>query len=56
MVSHGVSLFDLSQTLALGGGLLAPYSLPGPLVIKRLMQIAAMVPGQGGWFQSVCFP
>ena len=25
-------------------------------LIKQLMQIVTMVPGQGGWFQSVCFP
>ena len=29
-----VSPFDLSQTLPVGGGLLVPFSLPGPLVIK----------------------
>ena len=49
-----VSPFDLSRTLLLGGGLLVPCSLPGPLVVKHLMQMVTMVPGQGGWFQSVC--
>ena len=48
--------FDLSRTLQVGGGLLVTCSLPGPLVIKQLMQMFAMVPGQGGRFQSVCFP
>ena len=48
--------FDLSRTLLVGGGLLLPCSLRGPTVIKQLMQMVSMVPGQGGWFQSVCFP
>ena len=51
----GVS-FDLSRTLPFGGGLLVPCSLPGPPVIKQRMQMVTMVPGQGGRFQSVCFP
>ena len=49
-------LFDLSRTLPFGGGLLVPYSLSGPPVIKHLMQMVTMVPGQGGRFQSGCFP
>ena len=53
---HGVSLFNLSRTLPVGGGLLVPYSLSGSPAIKQLMQIVTMVPGQGGGFQSVCFP
>ena len=53
---HAVSPFDLSQTLPVGGGLLVPYSLSGSPVIKQLMQMVTMVPGQGGQFQSVCFP
>ena len=56
MVGHVVSPFDLSPTLAGGGGLLVPCSLPGPAVLKQLMQMFTMVPGQGGWFQLVCFP
>ena len=28
------SPFDLSQIILVGGGLLVPYSLPGPSVIK----------------------
>ena len=51
-----VSPFDLSRTFPVGGGLLVPYSLSGSLVIKQLMQMDTMVPGQGGQFQSVCFP
>ena len=53
---HVVSPFDLSPTLPAGGGLLVPYSLSGSPVIKQLMQMVTMVPGQGGRFQSVCFP
>ena len=56
VVGHVVSPFDLSRTLAVGGGLLVPCSLPGPLVIKELLQMVTMVPGQGGGFWSVCFP
>ena len=55
VVGQVVSPFDLSRTLLVGGGLLAPCSLPGPPVMKQLMQIFIMVPGQGGRFQSVCF-
>ena len=51
-----VSPFDLSQTIPVGGGLLVSCSLPGPPVIKQLMQMVTVVPGQGGQFQSVCFP
>ena len=53
---HAVSPFDPSQTLPVGGGLLVPYSLSGSPVIKQLMQRVTLVPGQGGQFQSVCFP
>ena len=53
--TRGVT-FDLSQTLPVGGGLLVPCSLPGPHFVKQLMQMVTTVPGQGGWFQSVCFP
>ena len=53
---HAVSPFNLSRTLPVGGGLLVPYSLSGSPVIKQLMQMVTMVPGQGGQFQSVCFP
>ena len=53
MVGHVVLPFDLSRTLLVGGGLLVPCSLPGPPVLKQLMQMVTMVPGQGGRFQSV---
>ena len=53
---RAVSPLDLSRTLLVGGGLLVLYSLSGSPVIKQLMQMGTMVPGQGGWFQSVCFP
>ena len=56
VVGHVVSPFDLSRTLLVGGGLLVPCSVPEPPVIKQLMQMVTMVPGQGGWFQSVYFP
>ena len=51
-----VSPFDLSRTLPVGDGLLIPCSLSGSPVIKQLIQMVTMVPGQGGRFQSVCFP
>ena len=56
VVRHVVSPFDLSQTLPVGGGLLVPCSLPGPPVLKQLMPMATVVPGQGERFQSVCLP
>ena len=37
-------------------GLLVSYSLSESPVTKQLMQMVTMVPGQGGRFQSVCFP
>ena len=55
MVGLVVSPFDLSRTLPVGGGLLVPCSLPGPLVIKQVMQMVTMEPDQGGQFQSVSF-
>ena len=53
---QAVSPLDLSPTLPAGGGLLVLYSLSGSPVIKQLMQMVTMVPGQGGRLQSVCFP
>ena len=47
MDGHAVSPFDLSRTLPVGGGLLVLHSLSGPPVIKQLMQMVTMVPGQG---------
>ena len=43
-----MSPFDLSRTLLAGGGLLVPYSLPGPHVVKQLMPMVTGEPGQGG--------
>ena len=40
--------FDLFRTLPVGGGLLVPYFLSGSPVIKQLMQMVTMMPGQGG--------
>ena len=54
VVGQVVSLFDISQTLPVGGGLLTLCSLPGPPAVKQLRQMVTMVPGQGGQFQSVC--
>ena len=51
-----VSPFDLSWTLPVGDGLLVLCSLPGPPVVKQLMQTVTMMAGQGRRFQSVCFP
>ena len=50
VVGHVVSPFDLSRTLQVGGGLLVPCSLPGPPVIKQLMQMVTMVADQAGQF------
>ena len=44
--------FDLSRTLPAGGGLLVLCSLLGPPVIKQLMQMVTMMPGQGGRFPN----
>ena len=46
VVGHVMSLL----TFPFGGGLLFLCSLPGPPVIKQLMQMVTMVPGQGGRF------
>ena len=43
----GVS-FKPFPNSSVGGGLLVPYSLSGSPVIKQLMQMVTMVPGQGG--------
>ena len=50
MVGHVVSPFDFSRILAVGGVLLVLCSLPEPPIIKQLMQMVTMVPGQGGRF------
>ena len=45
---QAVSPFDLSRAFLVDGGLLVLYSLSGSAVIKQLMQMVTMVPGQGG--------
>ena len=52
VVGHVVSPFDLP----VGGDLLVVCSLPGPPVLKQLMQMVTMVSGQGEAFQPVHFP
>ena len=56
VVGHVVSPFGLSWTLPFSGGLLLPCSLPGPPVIKQLMQMVTMVPSQGGRFSPCTSP
>ena len=48
-------MWCLLLTFLVGGGLLVLCSLPGPPVVKQLVQMVTMVTGQGGRFQSVCF-
>ena len=55
VVGHVASPFDLSQIFPVGNSILVPYSLPGPPMVKLLMQIIIMLSGQDGWFQLV-FP
>ena len=50
VVGRVLSPFDLSRTLLVGGGLLVPCALPGPPVLKQLIRMVSMVPGQGGQF------
>ena len=52
MVRHVVSPLDLSWTLPCGGGLLVLCSLPGPPVIKQLMQTVTYG-AWPGWAVSV---
>ena len=56
VVGHVVSPFDLSWTLPVGGGSSVPCSLPGPPVIRQLMQMVTMVAGQGGDFSQCASP
>ena len=41
VVGHAVFHFYFSQILPVGGGLFVPCSLPGPPVIKQLMQMVS---------------
>ena len=52
VVGHVVSPFDLP----VGGGLLVPCSLPGPPVVKQLMQMVTMLPGRGGGLSQCASP
>ena len=56
VVGHVLSPFDLSRTLPVGGGLLVSCSLPGPPVVKQLMQMVTMVPGGAGGFSQCASP
>ena len=47
---RGVSFLPFLNP-SVGGGLLVPCSLPGPPVLKQLMQMVTMVPGQRGFNQ-----
>ena len=51
-----VSPFNLSRALPVGGGLFVPRSLPGPPVVKHLVQMVTVVPGQGGRFSQRASP
>ena len=52
VVGHVVSPLDLP----VGGGLLVPCSLPGPPVVKQLMQMVTMVPARVGGFSPCASP
>ena len=56
MVGQVVSPFDLCGTLLVGGGLLVPCSLPGPPVVKQLMQMVTMVLARVGGFNQCASP
>lgn len=47
---------DFSQIIPFGGNSLVSCSLPGFPAIRELSPVVSILPGQGGWFQSVCFP
>ena len=49
VVGHTVCPFHLSRTLPVGGGFLVRCFLPGPPVVRQLIQVVTRVPGQGGW-------
>ena len=56
MVGHVVSYFDLPRTLLVGGGFLVLCSLPGPPVVKQLMNMVTMVPARVGGFSECASP
>ena len=47
------SPFDLSWILVVAGGLSVLCSLPGPPVVKQLIQMVTVMSGQGRGFRSV---
>ena len=51
-----VSPFDLSRTLLVGSGLLVPYALPGPPVVKQLMQMVSRGLARVGGFSQCASP
>ena len=53
---HTVSPFDLSRTLPVGGGLLVPYSLPGPPFVKQFIRMVTREPGQVGGISQCASP
>ena len=56
VVRYMVSPFDLSRTLLVGGGLLVPCSLPGPPVVKQVMQIVIWCLARVGCFSQCTSP
>ena len=56
MDGHTVSPFDLSRTLPVGGGLLVPYSLPGPPFVKQFIRMVTREPGQVGGISQCASP
>ena len=56
VIGQVVSPFELFRTLPVGGGLLVPCFLPGPPVVKQLMQMVTMVPGRGGGLSQCASP
>ena len=56
VVGQVVSPFDLSWTLPVGGGLLVPCSLPGPPVIKQLVQMVVWCLARVSGFSQCASP
>ena len=56
VVGHVVSPFELSRTLPVGGGILVPCSLPGPPVVKQLMQMVSRCLARVGSFSQCASP
>ena len=56
VVGHTVCPFHLSRTLPFGGSFFVPCFLPGPPVVRQLIQVVTRVPGQGGWLCQCASP